>query len=122
MASGEHNDRSRRPAPNLSAHIQTFGVGKPEIEDDEIGADGCVQIDSIARVFGLDDARGVEYGDPLDGPANRGVILDDEHSGVEHEGILYPRRAASQGFRREFSNLDFLDIFLIPPVAAMTSA
>src|SRR5262245_10009648 len=31
MTSGEHNDRSRRPAPNLSADVQPFGVGKPKI-------------------------------------------------------------------------------------------
>ena len=78
-AGREDDDRDRGPLAQPADDLETVQVGKPEVEDDEVGLPRRGLEQAVLAGLGLDDAIALARQRGAEEAADRRLVLDDQH-------------------------------------------
>ncbi len=73
--------------------LEAVAVGQPDVEEDDIGLAGGVDVERFGAARGGGDLETVVGEDAAEGGENAGFVVDDEGQGTSHRGGVY--RASS---------------------------
>jgi hypothetical protein len=80
LARGQHDDRHIGPLAHTTDHVLAIAIGKPEIEQNDIGRLGCDALDRIGDRGRARHLVAVGLERRLEETQDRHLVVDDQHA------------------------------------------